>query len=262
MNDLDPPPPQEWASPPTSLAIGPDELHVWRVPLAARPGTAHSLAVLLSPDERERAARFVLSADRTRFIVARAALRQLLGAYLGVAPTALRLAYSALGKPYLVEPVASLAFNLAHSGELALVAVAWERRVGVDVELMRDDLQYMTMMTEIFTAREQQALVALPEGQRLRAFFDGWTRKEAYLKARGDGLSLPPTAIEIDMTLGAREALRLPPDDAGGPWSLVSLDPEAGYTAAVAIEGEPAALRLYAAPSVLSPTSCSERSAQ
>ncbi|HMQ35120.1 MAG TPA: 4'-phosphopantetheinyl transferase superfamily protein [Chloroflexaceae bacterium] len=240
--------PQSWASPPTPLVLGPGELHVWRVVLAVEAVAARRLAEWLSPDERERAARFAFAGDRERFVVARGALRALLGAYLGLPPAALRFAYSRHGKPSLDGPAAPLAFNLAHAGELALVVVARGRRVGVDVERVRDDFAYAPLLPDIFSPRERRAIAELPEERRRRAFFEGWARKEAYLKARGDGLSVPPSQVEVAMAPGERAPLRLPPDDAGGPWALAPLDAGDGYAAAVVVEGEPALLRLFAAP--------------
>jgi len=241
----------QWDPPPATFRLGDAELHVWRAAINVDAVTVERLAHLLSPDERERAARFVFAVDRKRFIVARGTLRWLLGAYLDVPPPALRFDYTAYGKPSLASPQGGpqLCFNLSHSGELALIALAWERRVGVDVERVCQELHYTTLLPGIFSAREQLALAALPEERRRRAFYDSWTRKEAYLKARGEGLSYPPDRVELSLGPGDSATLHLPPEAlSGGPWLLYALDPGAGYAAAVAAEGSLARLCRFTAP--------------
>jgi 4'-phosphopantetheinyl transferase len=237
-----------WAAAPVMAVLSPDELHIWRVRLIAPADVSRRLRAHLSPDELERAARFVFAPDRERFVLARGYLRQILGAYLGLSPASLQFAYNVHGKPSLAQQPAgaALSFNLAHSGDLALYAVARGRRVGVDIERVRLDLDYPAILSGVFTAREQAALATLPEDQRRLAFFNGWARKEAYLKARGQGLSYPPDRVEVTLLPGEPVAFNLPGDEAAAStWALYALDAGAGYTAAVAIEGSAPRLRLY-----------------
>lgn len=240
-----------WEQAPPALGLGEGELHVWRAGLAVDAETRRRLAAALSRDELERAARFVFARDRDRFVAARGALRQILGGYLGAPPGALRFRYGPRGKPELAGPPehGRLGFNLAHSGELALVAVAWGRRVGVDLELVRDELDYAPLLPDIFSAGERRALAALPAPAQRLAFFGGWARKEAYLKARGDGLTHPPNQVEVGLAPGAQAPLQLPPAEPGEkPWTLYTLDAGPGYAAAVVGEGDPVHVRTLAFP--------------
>jgi 4'-phosphopantetheinyl transferase len=226
-----------WRAPPGDLALLPGELHVWRIDLArARVDQA-----ALSDEEQARAARFLLERDRRRFVASHAALRRILTRYLG--PVAPRFADGPHGKPFLDG--AALRFNLSHSGELALVAVADGREVGVDVEAVRElDLAGMARVS--FSPRERAALFALPPDERLPAFFRCWTRKEAHLKATGFGLALPLDGF--DVSLGPDEPARLvatrPDPDEARRFSLLHLDVGPGYAAAVEVAGPPPALVL------------------
>ena len=236
-----------WERPSAPPALGMDEAHIWRARLALSPHSMSEMQELLSPDERERASRFVFAGDRERYVCARTRLRLLLGSYLGAPPAELRFTYSALGKPAL-ETLAEgrrLCFNLAHSGELALFALTWERAIGVDVEQVRDTLPFLALLESVFAPRERALLLALPEEERRRAFFTGWARKEAYLKARGDGLSYPLDAFEVSLLPDEPPELRLPAsEDAPARWRLHAINIGAEYAAAAVTEG-PATLRLF-----------------
>jgi 4'-phosphopantetheinyl transferase len=186
----------------------------------------------------------VFAHDRNRFVVARGLLRRLLGSYLGAAPGALRFKYTKYGKPFLEMPRSALvlSFNLSHSDAMALIAVAWHRKVGVDVERVRPDIQYDSIAKNVFSTREYADLCGLPQEQRCAAFFAGWTRKEAYIKARGEGLSRPLDSFSVSL-LPDEPALLESEDDAG--WHIYPLTPADGYAAAVAVAGQAAHLRLY-----------------
>src|SRR5262249_23128168 len=148
---------------------------------------------LLSPEERERADRFHFARDRDRFVIAHAVLRQILALYLQSQPELIQFVQQKHGKPELApesNPL-GLTFNLSHSGEVALVAVAAHMQLGVDVELMRSDFGGEEIAERFFSRPEVEKLRLLAAHQRTRAFFQCWTRKEAYLKARGEGLSIP-----------------------------------------------------------------------
>jgi 4'-phosphopantetheinyl transferase len=138
-----------------------------------------------------------------------------------------------------------LSFNLTHSGELALYAIARDCAVGVDVERIRHELAFTALMPDIFSPHEQAELAGLSVTAARLAFFHGWARKEAYLKARGEGLAHPPHSFEVSLLPNEPVALRLPAATAGADWSLYAIDLGPGYTAAVAAEGQVAAVRFF-----------------
>jgi 4'-phosphopantetheinyl transferase len=230
----------DWAIPSPHLALGAHALRLWRADLRLAP----ALDALLSADERERAERFVFEQDRVRFVSARATLRHILARYLAVDAAALRFSYGPHGKPELAFPICDLRFNLAHSGELALYAFTRQRRVGIDVEHVRADLKIANLLSGVFTSDEQQQLATLPDEQRRLAFFTGWARKEAYLKARGDGFSYAPDRFAVSVLPSETAHLRLPLD-VQETWSLYALDAGPAYAAAAVVEGAPLALEYY-----------------
>ena len=228
-----------WDAPPQEVIALKGEVHIWRVPLDESLVT--ELRQLLSPDECARADRFHFERDRNRFIVARGSLRTILGAYLKRNPPELSFSYSQYGKPSLFgEPASSeLSFNLSHASELALIAVTRDRRIGVDIEFIRPDLASEQIAARFFSPHEVAALRALPQDVQSEAFFNCWTRKEAYIKAIGEGMSLPLDQFNVSLAPGSAAALLGNVKDVGeiSRWSLRELHPGAGYRAAVAVEG-------------------------
>jgi 4'-phosphopantetheinyl transferase len=222
------------------LALNLDEVHVWRAPLDAAENVLEGLERLLSPDERERAKRFIFQKHRRRFIVARAVLRELLGRYLNQEPDRMRFVYGPEGKPALAETGSgSVRFNLSHSEALALYAFVRGREVGIDLEWINPRVAFEELAERFFTPVEASALRALPERAREAAFFACWTRKEAYMKAVGKGLSLPTQDFEVTLAPGEPAEListRHDPEQAMR-WSLLELDAGPGFAAALAVEG-------------------------
>ena len=218
-----------------------DEIHVWRAELDAPADTVERLGATLSPDERTRAARFCLERVRTRFIVGRGVLRTILAGYLGRAPERLCFSYGARGKPALAPSEGTdLRFNVSHSDGCALFAVARGREVGVDVERLRPLPRAERIAERFFSLPERTALKGLPPEQRVEAFFTCWTRKEAYIKARGDGLGHPLDQFAVSLTPG--EPVRLSAAGDGDEreiarWSLDGLPPAPGFVAALAALG-------------------------
>lgn len=202
-------------------------MHVWRIRLDQQLAVMCLLWEMLSDDERARAAQFRFARDRDRFIVAHAALRSILSGYLGIAPSSVRFRTSAYGKP-AIDGTPFLRFNLSHSGDLALCAIAGEREVGVDIEQIRSDLDWEGLARRFFSAEEVAALEALDPGDRLEGFIRCWTRKEAYLKARGEGLALPLDSFSV---------LPAPDPSIAERWQIVDLTPAPAYVAALAVEG-------------------------
>ncbi|HEX9012321.1 MAG TPA: 4'-phosphopantetheinyl transferase superfamily protein [Anaerolineaceae bacterium] len=229
-----------WLSPPFSLILSQDEVHVWRVPLDPPDEEAARFASLLAPDEAARAARYRYAELRREYVVGRGALRALLGAYLGAAPRQVALDYEDRGRPVLAANFAGsgLRFNLSNARDLALIAITRGRGVGVDLESDRRRIVLRDVAARFFAPAECERLFALPEDTQRQAFFDCWTRKEAYLKARGTGLSRPLDRFEVAFAPGQPAALLKDETDPGAPdrWSLTALEGLPGYTAALAVE--------------------------
>jgi 4'-phosphopantetheinyl transferase len=198
---------------------------------------------LLSAAERERAARFKFEKDRRLYTAAHAALRSLLAGYLNVAPGDLEFESGRRGKPRLAPTFNkdSLEFNLSHSHEVALIAVTREREIGVDVEHIKEDFAFAEVAERYFTAREVIAIRALPEGLQRRAFYQCWTSKEAFLKAKGVGLS--GELDEVEIVLPGEGPVQVKSMHA--QWSLRELNPRAGYVGAVVLEGKEFDLKCY-----------------
>jgi 4'-phosphopantetheinyl transferase len=211
---------------------------VWRGRLDQSPSIRRRLEALLSDDERERAARFRFERDRSRYVVGRGLLRVLLAGYAGLDAAHLCFRYGRHQKPSLVG--SGPFFNVAHSGAVVLYAFSASREVGVDVELLQLELPGDGIAERFFSPVEVAALQALPEEERPRAFLACWTRKEAFLKARGDGLTLALDSFDVSLASGEPAAVlgtRWSPDE-HSRWTLVDLsDPERGQVAALAARG-------------------------
>ena len=222
---------------PASLEVADEQVHIWRIDLA-QPGTIlNALENLLAEDEKARAHRFHFARDRKRFTVARAALRQILAGCLGVDSHSVRFSTGPYGKPRLVEE--NLRFNVSHSGELALVAVARNRELGVDIEELRrmDDAE--ALADRFFSAPESRKLrTAADSASRIRGFFECWSRKEAFIKAIGEGLSHPLDSFEVSFFPDTVVTLRLDSGDSG-KWALRNIDPGPGYCGAIVFERNP-----------------------
>jgi 4'-phosphopantetheinyl transferase len=233
--------------------LGPREVHVWSAPLDRERSVIETLERRLTSDERERAERFYFEQDREHFIVARGLLRGLLAAYLGLDPIGLRFVYGPQGKPALASPSRScLRFNVSHSCGIALFAVAEDRAVGVDLEYYRPWLATDEVAERFFSAAEVDSLRGLAGPARQQAFFHCWTRKEAYLKARGDGLAFGLDRFDVSLVPG--EPPRLVSVD-GHPgevarWSLFDLRPERRFVGALATEGPVARVKCWSVPTL------------
>lgn len=230
-----------WGCPPPELSIESNEIHVWRAVLNEPAASVDHYLQTLAVDEQRRAARFYFQHDREHFIIAHGVLRALLGRYLNRRPESVSFCYSEHGKPSLVLESGedTIRFNMSHSQGMALYAVARNREVGVDLEFVRRDLEAEQIAERFFSRREIAELHALPAESRREAFFLCWTRKEAYIKARGEGLSLPLDQFDVSLTPGEPAALlSTRPDPAEAlRWSLRELTAAPGYVAAIAAEG-------------------------
>jgi 4'-phosphopantetheinyl transferase len=241
-------PPSQWRTPEGPFQLLPGDVHVWRLRLDLPLGQVHELREVLSADERQRAGRFVCNKHRNRFIACRGQARQVLASYLGAAAGELQFRYGPRGKPALAAPWGeSLTFNISHSHDLALCAVARGRELGVDIEHIRPPSDFDGLAAHFFAPGEVAALRSVPEEIRLESFFRCWTRKEAVLKAVGSGLALPLDRIVV--TLGPDEPAQLLAcdEDPGGPadWELFHLEPGPGYVGALAARGGPMNVLCY-----------------
>ena len=232
--------PSSWLAPAEVPSLSRAEVHVWRANLHLDTPRVEALENILSPEERYRAERFRFEVDRLRYKTAHGLLREILARYLAVLPASLTFVQGAHGKPSLTayEGRRTLRFNLSHSENMALIAVAIDREVGVDVESVRRHVEAVEIARRFFSAEEAAALAELQSGRRNRAFFELWTRKEAVLKAIGMGIAAGSSALQ----------------QAGGKhpdflqWRVRSLEPAPGYLGAVAAEGWDWLMRCWTAP--------------
>ncbi|MBE3560031.1 MAG: 4'-phosphopantetheinyl transferase superfamily protein [Ktedonobacteraceae bacterium] len=233
-----------WQVPSADLTLPEDEIHIWRAFLDQAPFSIERLKSLLADDERQRAASFHFVRDRNRFIVARGLLRTILGLYLRSEPRGLRFLYSARGKPSLAPAgkgskgsAGEVRFNLAHSHEVALFAFSSACEPGIDVEFVRPLADARQIAERFFSVRENGVLRELDPVEMHRRFFLYWTRKEAYLKALGEGLAgLAGDIRQIDTAAPPGQPLIVPPSQDNGQrsWLVHDIEPAPGYVAALA----------------------------
>ena len=231
-----------WAVPPAGpLALALDEVHVWRASLRPAPDALARLEAHLSPDERARAARFRFPQHRTAFVAGRGVQREILGRYTGLPPAALSYREGSHGKPELDGPATAsgIRFNVSNSGDLALYALTLRREIGVDLEQLKPMPDGLDIAKRFFSAPENEVFAALPDEVRELAFFRCWTRKEAYIKAVGEGLSMPLDRFDVAFAPGEDPRIlrtRGNPAEAER-WTMLSLEPGPGYVGALAVEG-------------------------
>lgn len=216
--------------------LAPGVVHLWQRRLTASEPEVNVGYGLLSNEEKETAMRFRINRPGTDFILTRSTLRLLLAHYLDTSPQQVCFQYGAQGKPVLAGE-SELYFNVSHTEGLALMAFAQRRAIGVDVENLGRRTEVQRLANRFFSEREQQALKQLCGDELQVAFFRCWTRKEAYIKAKGDGLSLPLDQFDVSITAGNRDALlatRPDPSEAAR-WTIRDVAVGAGYAAAVAV---------------------------
>lgn len=223
-----------------NVVLLPDEVHVWCVCLDLMSRYFGDLKRVLSEDEVNRAWRFHFEQDRIRFVITRGMLRVILSWYLGRKPGELYFCYNKYGKPALADMSGdlNLNFNVSHSERLALCAITAERKVGVDIESIHPFKNMEEVVMSMFSKQEKEVFSALPEYMKQEAFFNCWTRKEAYTKAVGRGLSYPLNKFSVSMM--PDEPARLleveGKQNEECRWALKEISPAPGYVAAVAAE--------------------------
>ena len=214
------------------------EAQVWKVQLPVAAPAYAEFERTLDADERSRAARFRFARDRERFSIARGLLRSLLGRYCGIEPEEIRFSYGEQGKPELAVPAKQISFNLSHSGDMVVLAFTSCPAVGVDVERFRADLATRQIASRFFAEEEVEALFGLSPEAQFAGFFCCWTRKEAFIKARGEGLSLSLSdfAVSLDPRKRARLVHIRGDVAAAERWKLEDIAVSSGYAAALAVE--------------------------
>jgi 4'-phosphopantetheinyl transferase len=233
---------KQWRNPPNKLSLKQNEIHVWRADLNVSQHLLNTLEDTLEKKERDRANRFHFEQDRHHFIAARGILRVILGRYLNLGPKRLKFIYTPHGKPSILNETdyGYLKFNLSHSHGFALYAVTIGREVGIDIERVRANLSFEKIAKRFFSPLEFETLVSLPPSERIQGFFNCWTRKEAYIKAVGEGLSIPLDQFDVTLRPSDEAKIISIKGDAAlaSNWSLHSLTPAPGYVGALAVEGK------------------------
>lgn len=241
-----------WATAPDGPTLGAEEVHVWRASLNLAPVRLRELFSVLAPDEVTKAARFHFPKDRNHFVAARGILRSLLGSYLHTDPARLHFSYNSYGKPAIEAAGGEheIKFNVSHSNGIALLAFIRGREVGVDVEYVRADFACAEVAERFFSPSEVSALRALYAGDFTEAFFNCWTRKEAFIKALGEGLSCPLASFSV--SLAPREPAALLSVEGRAEvlsrWFMRELHPWRGYAAALAFKAAACSIKCYTWP--------------
>ncbi len=234
-------PSERWLSPPENLNLKDgDETHLWRIHLKPESADTQFSPAVLSPDERRRAEKYHFEKDRKQFANARAALREVLSRYLDLTPNQVEFSYNRYGKPELkIEKSGDFpVFSFSRSREIALCAVTRKCKIGVDIEFINEDSANAEIAERFFSPDEIAALEKTPDNLKTAAFFSCWTRKEAFVKAVGKGLSYPLQNFSVSVKPEETAPLLTVNDDReNSGWSLISFSPNPEYAAALAIEG-------------------------
>ena len=230
-----------WHRTTTGELINSNEVHVWRISLDVSTVEFESLLKFLSIDELTRAGRFHFERDQKRFIVARGILRKILGNYLGENPTDIRFEYTSFGKPTLAPGSGNdnFCFNLSHSYTCALYAITRGKKIGIDIERICNDVALGQIAQKFFSQNEISLLEKINKNKRPELFFQYWTRKEAFVKARGEGISFPMEQCDVSLIKGSllSPIILLGENKESSCWYVRDLFPGHGYTAAIAVEG-------------------------
>lgn len=231
-----------WQAQTKTQILGEHEIHVWRACLDRDATLVAEFQQLLSDDERNRAERFFFEKERSHFSVARGLLRIILAQYLDQDPKLIQFRYSKFGKPSLAyqDGDGNLFFNLSHSSGYALYAFTRFRKIGIDVERIIEDFPCEEIAVRFFSPRERKELLEIETGKpRVIAFFSCWTRKEAYIKARGEGLSIPLDQFDVSVSPSKPAKLlanRINQKEVSR-WTLMDVSPGPGFVATLAADG-------------------------
>ena len=226
-----------WPTPSSIPQLAAGEVHVWRIDLDIPDARWQALRSLLSDDELAKAERFHFAKHRRRTIVSHAALRILLCQYLPCPPRNIAFSYNTHGKPCLADQTRRIKFNLSHTQEIMLVAFVLDSEVGIDIESVTRKVDYMGVGQRWFSALESHTLQSLPERERVDAFFRAWCRKEAYIKARGEGMSHPLQRFSVALDKHEpRLVEHLDDSRETRRWTFIDVDVAENYRAMVVAE--------------------------
>lgn len=221
----------------TAITLKHQEAHVWFAELESTESELTVFYEILSGDEKARADRFHFAKDRAHFIVARALLRKTLAKYIDLTPETIQFHYTPHGKPEIATKY-DLRFNLSHAHGKALIAVTREEAIGVDIEYIGRECDMENLAKRYFSAAEYVVIKNLKNTEKTQAFFNGWARKEAFLKALGEGLSFPLNQVEVSLDQSAQLLALHDPNLKLTDWQLYDLPPIENYAAALAVKGK------------------------
>lgn len=230
-----------WSQQPKHLRLGRNEVHLWRAFLNQAAANSAVFYPILSTEEIERAGKYRFRKDHDCFVAARGILRTILSYYLKIKPSQILFKYNKYGKPALSElpDKAVIYFNASHSNELALYAFTFVSEIGIDVEYINRNLAFEDIVEKFFSGDEAAMLREFPEEKKAEGFFNCWTCKEAYIKARGQGLSLPLEKFSVSFAAHESDVLLNADDDPDESlrWVIKKLVPTPDYAAAIAVDG-------------------------
>jgi 4'-phosphopantetheinyl transferase len=233
---------KNWLPPAGDISLGDADVHIWMASIELPDATISRLSAFLSKDELERAARFLHDRHRNKYIAGRAMMRDVISRYVDDGPEDIAFAYLSHGKPELSGELrnSGIEFNLSHSGEVALCAVARNSAVGVDVEHIRELRDMQGLANRFFSSSEAEQLAREQEDQQLASFFRCWTRKEAYVKAIGQGITCPLDSFAVSLTADAPTRLLHIDQDStiAAAWTMVTIIPAQQYVGALATTGK------------------------
>lgn len=228
----------QWLVSSLPCQLAEDEVHIWCAYLERSPSEIIEFTSILSEAEKAKANRFHFQRDRHHFIAARAILKNIISNYLDIPPETINFVYGKYGKPALSHPLDHLKFNVSHSKSLALYAISYHREVGIDIEFMRPMQDADNLAKRFFSQREYEIIKSLEDNIKQQAFFNAWTRKEAFIKAIGEGLAFNLNAVEVSLMPGETAALlNIPDNQQNHNWSLFELKPHSNYVAALVAAG-------------------------
>ncbi len=226
-----------WDNPPVNTRMGLNDIHVWRISLDQKPDVVNRFEQFLDKEERSRAFSYRFKNDKRRYIVRHGALKKILNKYLCTKPGAIQFKYTRFGKP-LLSSNTSFHLNMTHSKEYAILAVARNRSIGIDLEYMLPVINMDSMMKSVLTDEEYEMISVFSPLHRFQAFYDLWTLKEAYLKATGDGINkICDVAVLFSMDCSSVSVVEKGNKKRSDNFTFLQLDPAHGYTAGLAVEG-------------------------
>jgi len=225
----------EWSIPKKNIKIENDEVHIWLASLNINRTGVETLKKILSEDEIKRAEKFYFQKDRNHFIACRGTLRNILSFYLHIAPQEITFSYNSYGKPSLEKR--ELSFNISNSHGMAIYGITCHRDIGIDIEHIPEDFSWKEIVNNFFSEKEIRSLYQIPAHLQKKAFFNGWTRKEAYIKAKGKGLSIALDSFDVSLTPGEPAELLEVRGEEKSRWFLKEIILAPDYVSAIAVEG-------------------------